>query len=456
MKYKFKTPPRAHQVKALKKLLPHGGGGLFMPMRSGKTKTAIDFAGILHSTGKVDRVLVVCTLSTIGVWQNEIRKHLPDSCSALEWKIINYERLFDRLYNDPDEPNSWVPTKSSKLYKYSPQLIIVDEGHKLGDPSTVQSQSLYRLAKHLDVEHRLLLTGTPLHRKPFYIFGQFKFLDEGIFGTAFGQFKRRYGVWGGYGNYTLLKYINLGEMRRKIMPYVYYLKHIPEREPVHTIIPITLSPHARKKYKELSVESILELSGNRTVTADMVLTRLLRLSQIASGVIKDDEGALVRVSHDKRDAFRDWLDEARESEMHKIVVACRFLHEIKECAEVCKELGYRVLLLHGGVKSARTREQRIQSFHVTDKPTVFISQVSAGSLGIDLSVADTMLFYGPTPSLIDFDQMCARIRLWKDKRPLTYYHLLAEDTIDMLTFASLKAKRNIAEVILDKPKLLKG
>lgn len=33
--YPWKTRPRPHQVRAMKKLVKNGGGGLFAPMRSG-------------------------------------------------------------------------------------------------------------------------------------------------------------------------------------------------------------------------------------------------------------------------------------------------------------------------------------------------------------------------------------------------------------------------------------
>jgi hypothetical protein len=59
-RYRFKTTPYRHQKRALRHALRHYKGvALFMPMRSGKTKTAIDWVGMLHLKFGVERVLIV-------------------------------------------------------------------------------------------------------------------------------------------------------------------------------------------------------------------------------------------------------------------------------------------------------------------------------------------------------------------------------------------------------------
>jgi SNF2 family DNA or RNA helicase len=97
MTYKYKTRPYKHQVKALRKIVRLRGGLLAMPMRSGKTKTAIDWACVMYLKyyrGKKMRVLVVCPLSVKGVWKSQIRAHQPEEFKGkIKWKLVNYERL---------------------------------------------------------------------------------------------------------------------------------------------------------------------------------------------------------------------------------------------------------------------------------------------------------------------------------------------------------------------------
>ena len=84
--YKFKTTPYKHQVKALKKLIKNGwGGALLMEPRTGKTKTFIDYASILHMRGHVNRVVVFAPTGVMGVWEDEIPKHCPVKHRITVW-----------------------------------------------------------------------------------------------------------------------------------------------------------------------------------------------------------------------------------------------------------------------------------------------------------------------------------------------------------------------------------
>ncbi len=61
VKYKWKTKPYRHQVAAVKSalqgLMKDGSYALLMAPRTGKTKTSIDLAAIMHQRGEVNRVL---------------------------------------------------------------------------------------------------------------------------------------------------------------------------------------------------------------------------------------------------------------------------------------------------------------------------------------------------------------------------------------------------------------
>lgn len=86
MKYRYKTRPYVHQVKGLKKLLSTGwGGALLMEPRTGKTKTAIDYASVLHLQGEVNRVLVFAPVGVMGVWEEEIPRHCPFPHTITIW-----------------------------------------------------------------------------------------------------------------------------------------------------------------------------------------------------------------------------------------------------------------------------------------------------------------------------------------------------------------------------------
>ena len=67
---------------------------------------------------------------------------------------------------------------------------------------------------------------------------------------------------------------------------------------------VDLEPDAAKLYAQIEEESYAEMQDSE-VTAANVLTRILRLSQITGGFLKDDDGNVNQVSHAKLDALSE-------------------------------------------------------------------------------------------------------------------------------------------------------
>lgn len=454
MRYKFKTRPYRHQVKAIRKVLPslreQRAAALLMPMRSGKTKTAIDLAAILHKKYGIQRVLVVAPLSVIGVWKKQIKIHKPDDV-RLRWVLVNYEKVFDRkMYTD-----GWEPIPRRSLYKYKPQLIIVDEAHKIGNASAAQSRHLYKLRKYLrdhgSDPYVITLTGTAFHRKLPMQFGHWKLLSDEVFGTSVSAFEKEYVKRAGYQRWKILKFTNQKQFKAKLSPFTFLMKTLPFVAPQHEVVPYALE-ESEPAYRSMADDAIAWI-GEGVVEAPIALTKALRLSQLCGGRLRDSEGIVRRVGKEKRREFEGLVELFKDNEVNKFVVFHRFVPEMKDSIEVCRDAGYKVYLMYGKTPGNK-REQRIAEFDETDGKAVFISQVSTGALGIDLSAASVAVFYSLPESLVDYDQDCARIRKWKDKRTLTYYYLIGEGTIEEVTLSALKANMDLIEALTSDPMLL--
>jgi hypothetical protein len=207
-----------------------------MPMRSGKTKAVIDTMCILQMKYGIKRVVIVAPLSVLGVWRNQIRIHKADGFN-FHIVLLNYEMVYDRKrYKD----DTWEPIKRKSLYKFKPDLIIVDESHKIGDPSAVQSKHLYYLQKAFPDCYKIIMTGTPFHRKPHRTYGQFRFVDESIFPMSFTAFKNKVSRWGGYGNVKYLGAKNEKWFIKKISRGTFMMKTLPFVKPQHEVVPYEL------------------------------------------------------------------------------------------------------------------------------------------------------------------------------------------------------------------------
>ena len=468
LRYTYKTKPFSHQKKALKKLLDlNGTGALLMEMGTGKTKVALDWAGIGFYNDKVRRVLVIAPLSVLGVWPRQIRQHsgyptrifrlegstshrvsalrkimaVPRTDETVVFIIINYEGIWR-------ENNRGISVEEL-LKKWAPDIVIFDESHRLKSQSSKQSRAAYRISQ--SARMKLLLTGTAITKSPLDIFGQFRAMKPEVFGTNWFQFKFTYGIWGGFGRYQLRGYRNMKDFITKVRANSYRIKKeqcldLPEK--LFETVPVTLPDRILKMYRQMAEEMIVEIEETHA-TAAIVLVKLLRLSQITYGFIKDVEGKIRVLDDSKLQTCLDLLCDSVEED-HKVVVFVRFREDIRRLDEQLTKLKIDHVILSGSVPS-KDRDSLVERFHLDAGLKVFISQIQAGSLGIDLTPADVCIFYSLDYNAANYWQAQDRLHRIGQTRKVTYFHLVVPRTIDSVVLRVLKEKGNIAEAVIHNP-----
>lgn len=493
-KYAFKTKPYAHQRQAIKKVLRQGyGGALLMEPRTGKTKTTIDLASIWSQMGEVDRVLIVCPNRIIGTWVQEFHIHCPRLFNITVWDaegrktppppvrgtyqlevvLVNFE-----AFATPGrKTKSGRQSKSSGRYKNRAQLMkwmgtgkttlmVVDESHKIKSPSGKASNFIAGMGPK--VAKRLILTGTPLTKakRAHDIYMQWKFLNPERFADlpTVGEFKAHFGRWkdvpvsGEPGARTFPKYIgprNMKELQSRMgEDAVVVLREdcfdLPPREDI--IVPITLKG-SKSAYEQMAEEMIALLEDGDEASASIRLVQTLRLSQITSGFVTTDEGEIKRVGFEKHDELHTILEDMYEKEQ-KIVVAARWKPDLDLIEAMGHELGFKTFSIRGKVKRADS-DKAILDFRDLDGPGLMVIQPQAASMGIDLSTASTMVWYSHVQSWVDFTQACDRIAL--SRSSTTFYHFVAQNSIDEILMDTLANDTDVAKELMAHPeRLLKG
>lgn len=446
-----------------------------MEMGTGKTKVAIDWAGIGFYNLDVRRVLVVAPLSVLGVWPRQIRQHLgaPSSVYRLEgstkqrctdlsrilrvpredritFVLINYESL----WREPDRG----PGVEALIRKWGPDLVIFDESHRIKSPTSKQSKAAWRIAR--EAQQRLLLTGTPITKAPLDIFGQFRALDHNIFGENWYQFKFNFGVWIGLHRQQLIRYRNLPELIHKVRHWSFRIKKtqcldLPEK--LFVDVPVTLSPRAMSLYTQMAKESIIEIEDSlskmtATAVAPIILTKILRLTQITSGFVKDTEGKIQVFDDSKLRICSDLLDDLLE-DGHKVVIFVRFIADIERIAGelVKKKVQYRIL---SGSVPPRLRDSIMAEFQTDPKVRIFVAQIQTGSEGIELFAADAAIYYSMDNKLLHWLQSQDRLHRPGQVNNVTYYRLIVPRTVDELTYKALDDKKKIADIVIHDPYVL--
>lgn len=450
-----------YQERAVEFIKQRGGrAGLFMEMGTGKSRCALTFC----EREGLKNILIVCPLSVTGVWENEIRKLKLDVLffNACTGSIKSRQQMIDYFYRDMQKElkkplyiiinyeSYWRMPLRGTLQKWKPDIIILDEAHRIKSRTTRQAKFAHTLAQ--TTTRRLALTGTPITNGLHDLFSMYKFIDPTVFGTRWSGFEDRFIKYGGYSNYEIVGYKDVDTINQKVKATAFQISKeealdLPPR--VDIVVPIKLEPATQKQYDEFKKNAVATMHGTdeqgKPLTgialARIVLTSILRLQQITSGFVATEDNQIIYTSSEKVKACDDLVEDALANNQ-QVVVFCRFVKDIERLSAVLRQSA----TIHGSIPQ-KEREARIQAFQRGDIK-VLICQIQVASLGIDLTASNIGIFFSTGFSLTDFLQSRDRIHRHGQTRKVTYYHLIAERSVDEKVYQALQDKVNIASQVV--------
>ncbi len=205
-----------------------------------------------------------------------------------------------------------------------------------------------------------------------------------------------------------------------------------------------LPEEQREVYKKLKEDFIYEYR-ELTVTAPIMLTRLMRFSQLTAGFTKDVEG----IEHGfKKNPKIDWLLNFLDELHHdrKVVVFCRFRREISMVEEALRKARVKYVSVHGDTSD---RIAKVTSFNSDKTVRVFIGQLQTAGIGINLTSASYCVFLSNSYSYGDRVQAEDRTHRIGQENNVTYIDILARDTIDERMHRVLRKKESLANLVVD-------
>ncbi len=426
---------------------------LHMCMGSGKTLTTLQLI-----QEKAHRsVLILCPKAVIRVWAMEIEKHTEGFAVFPMDKTQGRDKMLDAALGIVFRKEGTDPaiiitnyeilrTKkcASMLQKPMWDLIVFDESHRIKAPTGSTSKQ----AAKLKATQKLALSGTPLPHSPLDIFGQYRALDDTIFGKWWTRFKGQYAVMGGpegrwvtgTTNHDLLAQ-NMNKIRYEVTNSALDL---PDLSFVNRSF--QLDREEIKHYSEIENLYLTEWQGNPVVAAN-ALVKMLRLQQLCGGYLvvelEDNDttvngSSTVRVGTSKQDALEGLLEDVGDE---PIVVFARFTHELKSIHDVAERLGRKYGEVSGRVKQLDDWD--------AGKIDVLGVQHQAGCEGISLTDSRYLVWYSLPWSRGTYDQANARIHRPGQEKHCFIYHLLAEHTVDMKMAKALVNREAVINSVLN-------
>lgn len=448
MKYHYKTKPYDHQRRAMRRFIQQGHYGALWEPRTGKSKFVVDASAALFTLGRVKRVLIICPLSVIGVWEDEYDTHCPipyrirlfgkgdreirASKSRLTVVVANYDLAWRRV---------------EVLRGYRPDMVVVDESHRIKKPSARRSRYIRGLNK---TPYRAILTGTPTPKSYLDIYGQWVFLEPKRFGTRVEDFKERYIRFGGYMGHQIKGYRNFEELKDKIDAdaEVILRKDVMDvPDELHQRVPVQLEPKAWDAYYQMAYELFLELTSGDTSDAKNAAVKMLRLQQITGGWIKSDEGNIHQVSRAKITAFDDLAQESWDGS-EPLVVFARYKPELDALTEVGARHKVPTYVVRGGI-GREERDKARRTFQAKAGPSLFVGQIQASGLGVPLHRSHETVFYSVTLAYDDYKQALDRTQgTGQESDTVRYRTLVASHTIDVDIYDNLKRKEDAQSLLM--------
>ncbi len=367
----------------------HAGGFLCDEMGLGKTVQSI--AVMLGNPGKT---LVVVPKSVIFQWKDEINKFAPDLHVLVHDGVgrTNDYRDFEE-YDVVVTPYSHLTERGKPkgtltvLHKIHWHRIMLDEGHEIRNRSSKVSQA----AKNLRGKNRWVITGTPVFNsmKDFVSLCEFVGIDRSIVQGMTDKIRDTY------------------ILRRTKEDVARFNKRLELPPCEFENVELEMYEEEKKMYSTVYEESrgivkdIFTNSQNVAMHMMHILECFLRCRQTMihpqmyiDGVAKknDNDPDLWEYPLCKMDALRDMI---KSHPKEKSLVFTQFSGEMDAIHEMFIKENMKVFRLDGSV-SQEGRKIQVAEFRKCTSPCVFLIQIKAGGVGLNLQEATRVYITAPS------------------------------------------------------------
>ena len=426
--------------------------------------TAIAIAGAAYAAGKIERLLVVAPTSVVAVWPKELQEYaefkytcrtlLGDKASrlkqlsdlekfpfkALKVAVINYE-------------STWRDGIFEALQEFDADMIIADESQRIKTHDAAQSKAMHHLGDQ--ARYKLILSGTPVQNNAIDIYSQYRFLDPTVFGKNFYQFRNRYAIMGGFNRRQIVGYKDMDDLIRREHSIAFRItkeEAIDLPEQTFEVRHIQMDKKLADLYQRIKRDSYAEIETGGQITATTVLTKLLRLQQLAGGfLVTDDATKPQLVSTAKLETLSDIVQDYVVDGGKKLVIFARFVPEVKAIIDLMKKVlpdRKKAVSIYGEIKK-EDRGDIVQQFQTDPDTVVFVGQIDTAGTGVTLTAADTCVYYSKNFNYAAYEQSLSRIHRIGQRNTCTYIDLVMEKTVDEMINRALAKKEDIAKTVVD-------
>lgn len=418
--------------------------------------------------------LVVCPPSVIDHWVRETRNFFPKMpVNAFFTKNEVSQEMFNRfegiLVTSYGVVRGALNVLTSRVFTYC----VLDEGHVIKNKNAKVAQAVTKLR----ARHRLILSGTPIQNNVEELYSLMDFLMPGYLGTQ-QSFKKKFENLIGrmFNQDATEKDTERGQealqlLHCQVLPFIMrrlrnqVLEELPPRVTYDEVFQMTDEQRVLFDRLRKTSEALPTFDGNN--------------NDNDKSVIEIDEHVFTKMRKERDLCIHPCLVDptiertieksGKMKELKKILLTqlglgggndqmrnrALLFAQSSKTLDIVKEIvidnleGVTCDFFDGRVNE-RDRQRVLDRFNRDDGPDLLLLTTAIGGLGLNLQVANNVIFLENSWNFTDDEQAMARAHRMGQKRTVTVFNLITYGTIEQRILEVQRKKRNMVNTIINE------
>ncbi len=418
--------------------------------------------------------LIICPTSVVNNWKSEVHKFFRD-CEVLVYTGSNRDKKLTRLhdltgaslidFSDDWQASPLVITSydvarldHEKLNRFPWLYLVVDEGHNIKNPDAQRTKAI----KTINAQHKLALTGTPIQNNLEELWSLFDYAMPGFLGAR-KAFREQYSR-NGKVNWDAVRNAKT-PLKDRVHPFIMrrLKEDVAKDLPPKIIIDqrLELTPKQVALYKQVSegpeykrmVDEIDKKGVGRS--QPLILAAFTKLRAICNHpVLAQGNHSSADLRYDdlryddsgKLDSLKELIEEIVEGE-HRTLLFSQSTKMLNIIEHFFKKWKIKSIRLDGSTPP-NTRTALVDEFNGNSSIHCFLISTKAGGTGLNLTGADTVVFYDHDWNPANDLQAQDRAYRIGQTKPVTVYKLISKGTIEEKILERQAIKKSLADEII--------